>query len=539
MSRPESQLAWRELNILAERPAERSADLFEADPSRVERFSCEAANLYFDYSKHPVDQKIIDALMALARQMDMGGWIRRLFSEERINSTEDRPALHMALRADTDSAFPDTEFNVMPEVSACLQKMEVFVDEVRSGQWKGYSGKPITDVVNLGIGGSDLGPRLVVKALQPYEDGSGPRIHFVGNGDGAEIHEVLKLLDPETTLFLVVSKSFTTAETLANAELANTWMSAGPTGKLPPQNFVAVTANPELAESMGVGLVLPFWDWVGGRFSVWSAVGVSIALRYGMNAFSELLEGARAMDEHFFHAELSQNMPVIMGLLGVWHTNFKGINQHVVLPYTKYLRWLPPYLQQLEMESNGKGVDREGQPVEYATVPALWGEVGTNAQHAFMQRLHQGPQDVPVDFIVPLKLMHPHQSHHDTLVANCFAQAEALMQGRSAEKIASKQTDGLIQQRVLPGNRPSSMIVMPDLSPYSLGAMLALYEHKVFVQSVIWNINPFDQWGVEEGKRLAGKLIKMIAKAEIGEDSKRDPSTQSLMQRYLASRNQK
>ncbi len=531
MPRPDSLPAWRELQVLAAGPAPRISESFATDPARAQRYSAQVAGLFVDYSKQPVDDSILQALTGLAEQAELPAWIERLFTGEHINHTEDRPVLHMALRQEHSAVFPSEEFNVMPAVRQGYARMAEFCESVRSGHWQCGTGQTVTDVVNLGIGGSDLGPRMLATALTPYCDGR-PRVHFVGNGDGSELHETLRGLDPETTLFLVVSKSFTTTETLANAELAREWIKAAVPAEGVSQHFVAISARSQRAEAFGAGLVLPFWDWVGGRFSVWSTVGTALAIAIGLPAFEALLEGARAMDAHFRHAPLQQNLPVVMGLLGIWHTNFLRVNQHVVLPYSNYLLWLPGYLQQLEMESNGKSVDRDGKPVSYATAPALWGEVGTNAQHAFMQRLHQGPQIVPVDFILPLKVNQPYPSQQDALVANCLAQAQALMEGRSADSL---QADGasLAEHRVLPGNRPSTMILLDDLSPYCLGALLALYEHKVFVQSVIWYINAFDQWGVEEGKRLARRLLQDI---EAGNPDEHDPSTRMLLQRYLRQR---
>ncbi len=532
MPRHDTLPAWQELQALAAAPAPIISDCFLSDPSRLTKFSIEAAGLYADYSKQPVTEEIFSKLMTLAEQSKLSDCIHSLFAGENVNYTENRPALHMALRADLQSVYPDSEKNVMPEIASGLAQLARFSESVRSGDWKGATGLPITDVVNLGIGGSDLGPRFLTTALAPYCD-AGPRAHFVGNGDGADLHEVLCGLNRSTTLFLVVSKSFTTSETLDNARLAQDWLRTELGDDGLDRHFVGITAKVEKANEFGVAEVLPFWDWVGGRFSVWSAVGATIALSAGMSVFESLLAGARKMDEHFRHAEFGSNLPVIMGMLGIWHTNFLGVNQHVVLPYSHYLERLPAYLQQLEMESNGKSVDRDGRSVSYATVPALWGEVGTNAQHAFMQRLHQGIHNVPVDFVLPLKVRHPYQRQHDALVANCFAQAEALMNGRDANDLQASGIENL-EHRVLPGNRPSTMILLPELSPQCLGALLALYEHKVFVQAVIWNINPFDQWGVEEGKRLAQKLLHEIDSGELGQH---DASTTALMQRYLGQRN--
>lgn len=531
MPRPDTLPAWQQLAELASKSVPGVSQCFAADPERASRLSAEAAGLFVDYSKQTINAEILASLLQLAEQADVQGWIERLFAGDRVNNTEDRPALHMALRQEPQTPFPSKEHNLMPEVSGGLKAMAEFCANVSEGRWSGTGGQRITDVVNLGIGGSDLGPRMLVKALAPYASNE-IDVHFVGNGDGGELHEVLCSLNPETTLFLVVSKSFSTAETLKNARQAREWLlEASPEASV-AQHFVAISAQVERAESFGAGLVLPFWNWVGGRYSVWSTVGTSLALAIGISAFEEFLAGAREMDEHFREAPLNENLPAILGLLGIWHSNFLGVNQHVVLPYSQYLEALPAYLQQLEMESNGKGVDREGRPVTYATVPAIWGEVGTNAQHAFMQRLHQGPENVPVEFVLPLRVRQPYHSMHDSLVANCLAQSEALMCGRSADDF-EPGTENL-EHRELPGNRPSTTIVLPELSPRNMGALLALYEHKVFVQSVIWNINPFDQWGVEEGKRLANSLLREI---ESGKPGDHDASTLNLLQRYIRQRN--
>lgn len=532
MARPDTLPAWEQLRQLAGRPAPRVADCFASGPDRAVRLSGEAAGLFVDYSKHPVTDEILTALLELAGQAGVAGWRERLFSGEHVNNTEDRPALHMALRQDPRSVFPSAEFNVMPDVASGLRQMREICAAVSSGDWQGFSGKPIRDVVNIGIGGSDLGPRMLVQALATYRD-SGPALHFVSNGDGGELNEVLQRLDPETTLFLVVSKTFTTSETLANAGRARAWLAAV-AGEHPlDSHFIAISARVDTARQFGVAAVLPFQDWVGGRYSVWSTVGMAVALAVGMDAFEELLAGARDMDAHFRSAEPARNLPVMLALLGIWQTNFLGVSQHIVLPYSHYLGLLPAYLQQLEMESNGKGVDRDGRPVSYATGPALWGGVGSDAQHAFMQRLHQGPQDVPVDFILPLRVGHPYSEMHDALVANCLGQAEAFMRGLDADDLGAGGADP-VGHRLLPGNRPCSTILLEDLSPRSLGALLALYEHKVFVQSVIWHINPFDQWGVEHGKRLAGQLLKEI---ESGRPGSHDASTLALIERYLRKRN--
>lgn len=449
-----------------------------------------------------------------------------MFIGERINVTEDRPVLHVALRERSRSVIVDGE-NIEPAVRAVLAKMRQFTETVRQGTRRGYTGRMITDVVNIGIGGSDLGPRMVCEALKPY-GARGLRMHFVSNVDGADIAEVLRTVAPETTLFVISSKTFTTRETLLNARTARTWFLESGAGEAAiAKHFVAVSTNSEAVTAFGVDLenMFPFWDWVGGRYSLWSAIGLPIALYIGMDAFDLLLGGAHEMDQHFAIAPLAQNLPVLLGLIGVWYTNFFGASSYVIAPYDRRLCDLPAYMQQLDMESNGKSVTLQGERVDYATGPVIWGEPGTNGQHAFFQLLHQGTALIPADFIACIMPQHDLDAHHDILIANCFAQTEALMNGSQAPGAPHRTFDG---------NRPSNTILLEKLDPRSLGALIALYEHKVFVQGVIWNVNSFDQWGVELGKRLAASIEGELDRPDFVETH--DGSTNQLINRYKAGR---
>ena len=521
----------------------RLAELFRQDPARFERMTLRCGGLLLDFSKNLVTAETLRLLVDLARERDLPGWIARMFRGERINSTEHRAVLHTALRAAGPVMLEGTD--VHQEVARTLARMRQFCDGVRGGRLTGYSGRACTDVVNIGIGGSDLGPALVAAALAPY---AGPRLkaHFVSNVDGAHLAGVLAQLDPETTLFVVASKTFTTQETLANARAAREWLIArARDASAAARHFAAVTANVAAAREFGVdpAWTFEFRDWVGGRYSVWSAVGLAPALAAGMEHFDALLGGAREMDEHFAAAPLERNLPVVLGLLGIWYVDFFGAATHAVLPYDQSLALLPDYLQQLEMESNGKRVTREGAPVDYATAPVIWGAPGTNGQHAFFQLLHQGTQLVPADFIGCCRSHHVLGRHHEMLMSNFFAQTEALMRGMSADearqemraqKLAPADIERLLAHRVFPGNRPSTSIVLNKLDPRSLGALLALYEHKVFVQSVIWGINAFDQWGVELGKRLADRILpELTTSAPV---SSHDASTNGLINHFKANR---
>jgi glucose-6-phosphate isomerase len=481
--------------------------LFAANPQRAEQFSLSAADLFLDYSKNRITSETLELLIQLAEQSDLNQSIQQLFTGHSINFTENRPALHTALRTKEPTA----------EIRTMHAKMAQLVQALQQQQWLGFSGLPITDVVNIGIGGSDLGPRLCVDALRTYQNKT-VKVHFVSNIDGNDIFQTLQSLNPATTLFIVASKSFTTIETLTNARTAKTWLLAQ-TKNEPAiaQHFIAVTAKPDLAVKFGISIdnIFSFWDWVGGRYSLWSSIGLPIAIAIGMENFSELLAGAYTMDEHFRNAPFAHNMPVILALLSIWYVNFFHAHSQAVIPYDQRLKLLPAYLQQLEMESNGKIIDKNDLPITYATAPIIWGDVGTNGQHAFHQLLHQGSTLVPVDFLLAKKSAHPYQHQHDLLIANCLAQSEALMMGRTEQEALTELADinpaqakKLAKHKVIPGNKPSNTILFPELSPRILGSMIALYEHKIFVEGIIWHINSFDQYGVELGKTLANQVVE-------------------------------
>jgi glucose-6-phosphate isomerase len=520
-------------------------DLFAQDASRAGRMTLRAADILVDYSKNIVTDETLRLLIALAETVDLPGWVRRMFAGDHVNSTEQRAVLHVALRnLSKRPIYVDGE-DVMPGVRAVLKQMEHFVTRVRSGDWAGYTGKRISDVVNIGIGGSNLGPLMVCEALRPYQSDD-LRVHFVSNVDGTHLAETLKHLDPESTLFVVASKTFTTQETMTNAESARDWLLAALGNKAAVRDhFVAVSTHAEQVAAFGIDTnhMFGFWDWVGGRYSLWSAIGLPIALAIGMDRFRELLDGAHAMDEHFQSAELSENLPVILGLLGVWYANFAGARTHAVLPYDQYLRYLPAYLQQGDMESNGKGVTRDGHAVTYTTGPVVWGEPGTDGQHAFFQLIHQGTQMIPADFIAPVHSHNEMSDHHAKLMANFFAQTEALMRGRTADEaqaemeaagmLPSRVTE-LVPHRTFPGNRPTNTILVDSVTPRTLGALIAMYEHRIFTQGVIWGVNSFDQWGVELGKQLAGVILGEIREAVVTTDH--DSSTKALLEHFLQRR---
>ncbi len=489
--------------------------LFAADPERYRRFSLEACGIRLDYSKNRITAETLELLTGLARERDLEGLREQLFSGSAINTTENRAVLHTALRQRHDAPVtPDGGPDVIPEVRAVMQRLGAFVDGVRFGSVTGLSGRRFKDVVNIGIGGSDLGPLMVVEALRPYQHPD-LRIRFVSNVDGTHLYDTLDWLDPETTLFIITSKTFTTEETMTNARSARDWfLGEGGTEADIGKHFIAVSANTAEVAKFGIGpeSTFNFWEWVGGRFSLWSAVGLPMAMAIGMERFDRLLAGAHAMDEHFHTAPLEANMPALLGLLGVWAINFWDAPAHAVVPYDQYLHRLPAYLQQLDMESNGKSVDRDGNRVDYATAPVIFGEPGTNAQHSFFQLLHQGTRPIPVDFLAAAESHNPFGDHHRLLLANMLAQSEALMRGRTAGEARAEleaagtpaaRLDALLPHKVFEGNRPSNALLYKKLDPYTLGALIALYEHKIFVQGVIWNLNSFDQWGVELGKALA------------------------------------
>jgi glucose-6-phosphate isomerase len=504
-------------------------ELFAEDGERFARFSLATDGLLFDYSKQRIDARTLALLADLAREADVAGWIERMFSGEAVNRSENRAALHVALRSSGDAPLVIKGRDVMPDIRASRRRMRAFCEEVRSGHWRGYSGEPIRAVVNIGIGGSDLGPRMATKALGAYTHPS-LKVFYVSNLDAADLAPVLETLDPRTTLFVVTSKTFTTQETLTNARTARDWLlgAAGEAGQASQasqaddfddaedsgrsrsewadramaRQFVGITANPAEALRFGISpdLLFEFSDWVGGRFSLWSAVGLPLALAVGMDAFEQLLAGAAAMDRHFREAPAERNLPLLMALIGIWNINFLGAWNLSISPYSQSLRCLPDYLQQLDMESNGKSLTPAGEPVGVHTAPVLWGGAGSNTQHAYFQLLHQGGWLIPTDFIAIAESDYPLPGHHDKLLANCLAQAEALAFGNT-------HTDPL---RSCPGNQPSSTLLLPRLSPYTLGQLLAAYEHKVCAQAAIWGINPFDQWGVELGKQLAARLLPAI-----------------------------
>jgi glucose-6-phosphate isomerase len=529
--------SWRALEAhRSELLGRHMRDLFRGDPSRFDRFCVRFDDLLLDYSKNRITAQTVRLLLDLARQVGIPTWIERMFAGEHINSTEDRAALHVALRNRSDRPIVVDGKDVMPEVRRALAQMREICAAVQGGTWKGYHGHSITDVVNIGVGGSDLGPVMATQALAPYLH---PRVHahFVSNVDGAQIADTLRRLHPATTLFVVVSKTFTTQETLQNARTAQAWvLHAIPEAGL-SKHFLAVSANAEAVKAFGIDLhnMFVFWDWMGGRCSMWSAAGLCIALTVGMDRFEEMLQGAHEMDEHFRTAPLEANMPVILGLLGVWYNNFFGAETHAVIPYDQRLARLPAYLQQLAMQSNGKGVTREGQAVAWTTGPVLWGEPGTNGQHAFFQLLHQSPRLIPVDFLVAAQGHDPYPDHHRNLIANCFAQSEALMRGKIEQEVRdemeaagmdSETMQRLLPHRLLPGNRPSNTIVFRSLTPRTLGSLIALYEHKTLVEGVVWGVNSFDQGRMELGKRLAGEIGQELETGRIGEH---DASTKGLL----------
>ncbi len=519
--------------------------LFEADKERFKRFSLETCGIFVDYSKNRITEETLALLVALAEQSGVSAFRDRMFSGDAINGTEGRSVLHTALRNFSGRPVMVDGKNVMNDILAVRTKMRAFVDRVRSGEWKGATGKPIRHFVNIGIGGSDLGPVMVTEALRPYW-GPGLDVHFVSNVDGTHLAETLKLVDPEATLFIVASKTFTTQETLANATSARSWLlsklNVGP--EAVAKHFVALSTNETEVSKFGIdpANMFVFWDWVGGRYSLWSAIGLSIACVIGMDSFEELLHGAFDMDEHFRTAPLTQNLPVILGLLGIWYSNFWGAATHAILPYDQYLHRFPAYFQQGDMESNGKRVTRDNQPIEgYDTGPVIWGEPGTNGQHAFYQLIHQGTRIVPADFIVPLETHNPLGNHHELLLSNFFAQTEALMRGKTAEEarkelesagLGKEKIGALVPHKTFPGNRPTNSIVVQKVTPRTLGALVAMYEHKIFVQGAIWNIYSFDQWGVELGKQLANKILPELQdRAQV---ASHDASTNGLINLYKA-----
>ncbi|AIN64228.1 TPA: glucose-6-phosphate isomerase [Providencia stuartii] len=541
---PSQTAAWRALEQhFAQMKDTHMRDLFKQDNDRFTKFSATFDDqILVDYSKNRITQETLDKLFALAEETQLKSAMNSMFSGEKINRTEDRAVLHIALRnRDNTPIYVDGK-DVMPDVNAVLEKMHQFSERIINGEWKGYTGKAITDVVNIGIGGSDLGPFMVTEALRPYKNHL--NMHFVSNVDGTQIAETLKVLNPETTLFLIASKTFTTQETMTNAHSARDWLLAQAKDEQHiAKHFVALSTNSEQVAKFGIDTanMFEFWDWVGGRYSLWSAIGLSIILSVGYDNFVQLLEGAHAMDKHFTQTAFEKNIPVLLGLIGIWYNNFFESETEAILPYDQYMHRFAAYFQQGNMESNGKYIDRNGNKVSYQTGPIIWGEPGTNGQHAFYQLIHQGTKMIPCDFIAPAVTHNPLGDHHDKLLSNFFAQTEALAFGKTREVVDAEfaaqgknptDMEYVAPYKVFEGNRPTNSILLKEITPYSLGALIAMYEHKIFTQGAILNIFTFDQWGVELGKQLASRILpELESKDEI---SSHDSSTNGLINRYKA-----
>ncbi|MFQ3576630.1 MAG: glucose-6-phosphate isomerase [Cytophagales bacterium] len=521
-------------------------NLFSTDAERFKNFSIEFEDILVDFSKNRITKETLALLVELAKESKVEEWRDKMFSGEKINNTEKRAVLHVALRNRSNRPILFEGKDVMPDINQVLEKMKVFCGKVRNGEWKGYTGKTITDIVNIGIGGSDLGPFMVTEALKPYAH-VGLNIHFVSNVDGTHIAETLRKVHPETTLFIVASKTFTTQETLTNANSAKSWfLGAAKEISHVAKHFVALSTNAKEVAAFGIDTqnMFEFWDWVGGRYSLWSAIGLPIALYIGFDKFEELLAGAHEMDEHFRTAPLEKNIPVILALLGIWYNNFFGADSHAILPYDQYLHRFAAYFQQGDMESNGKGVTREGDFItDYSTGPIIWGEPGTNGQHAFYQLIHQGTKMIPCDFLAPAISHNPLGDHHPKLLANFFAQTEALMKGKTKEEakaeleksgMSASDVEALLNHKVFSGNRPTNSIMFKKLTPKVLGCLVAMYEHKIFVQGMIWQVNPYDQWGVELGKQLANKILPELTSSEAIHSH--DSSTNGLINWYKQNR---
>lgn len=541
---PTTTNAWKKLNEhFAEMKTVSMVEMFANDASRAEQFHLQWNDFLVDYSKNIINQETLALLQDLAKEVQLKAAIDSYFSGENINQTEDRAVLHTALRAPENATVAVDGVNVIPEIYEVKNKIKEFCNEVISGERKGYTGKPFTDVVNIGIGGSDLGPAMVVEALQFYKNHL--NLHFVSNVDGDHVNEIIKKLDPETTLFVIVSKTFTTQETLTNSETIRTWFLSREFGTASQEDvakhFVAVSTNIQKVTDFGIdpNNIFPMWDWVGGRFSLWSAVGLSISLSVGFDNFDDLLEGANAMDDHFKTTDFEENIPVVLALLSVWYNNFFGAESEALIPYTQYLQKLAPYLQQGIMESNGKSVGRDGKKVNYQTGTIIWGEPGTNSQHAFFQLIHQGTKLIPTDFIGFVKPLYGNQDHHDKLMSNFFAQTEALLNGKTEaqvtaefekQNITGEKAAFLLPFKVFAGNKPTNTLLIEKLTPQSLGSLIAMYEHKIFVQGIIWNIFSYDQWGVELGKQLANSILDEINSNSV---NKHDSSTEFLLNHFL------
>jgi glucose-6-phosphate isomerase len=539
--------SWEKLNAHFHQIASvHLKDLFLQDPDRADRYSIRFEDIFLDYSKNRITDETMTLLMALAEEVDLKNAVEKMFMGEKINETEDRAVLHTALRNRASRAVLCDNQDVMPDVNAVLEQMKQFSEQVRSGRWKGYTGRPVSDIVNIGIGGSDLGPVMVTEALKFYADDQKLSVHFVSNIDGTHIAETLKKINPETTLFIIASKTFTTQETITNAETAKKWfLDKSRDESSIAKHFVAISTNSGKVIKFGIdpANMFRFWDFVGGRYSLWSAIGLSIACYAGYENFVKLLQGAHNMDEHFRNEPFRQNIPVILALIGIWYNNFFKAETEAILPYDQYLHRLPAYLQQGNMESNGKNVDRQGREVSYQTGPIIWGEPGTNGQHAFYQLIHQGTKLIPADFLAPALPLHNLANHHHMLLSNFFAQTEALMNGKSETEVRKElQAGGLTEDqiaRIAPyktfkGNKPTNSILYKKLTPEILGSLIAMYEHKIFVQGIIWNVFSFDQWGVELGKQLANKILPELENEK--EINSHDPSTNGLINMYKSMR---
>jgi glucose-6-phosphate isomerase len=537
---PTETASWKKLQKhFAEIQDSSMLEMFQADDTRTEKFNLKWNDFLIDYSKNIIEQETITLLLELANEMGLEKAIVDYFEGDLINQTENRAVLHTALRAKESAVIKINDKNIVPEIYEVKSKVKEFTNQIISGERKGFGGKAFTDIVNIGIGGSDLGPAMVVEALQFYSNHL--KVHFVSNVDGDHVNEIIKKLNPETTLFVIVSKTFTTQETLTNSETIKKWFLQSAKQEDVAKHFVAVSTNLGKVTEFGIDPknVFPMWDWVGGRFSLWSAVGLTISLAVGFDNFDELLGGANEMDEHFKTAEFDKNMPVVLALLSIWYNNFFKAESEALIPYTQYLQKLAPYLQQGTMESNGKSMGRDGKLVDYQTGTIIWGEPGTNAQHAFFQLIHQGTKLIPSDFIGYVKPLFGDEDHHDKLMSNFFAQTEALMHGKTAAQvqaefdkqgIAAEKAKFLVPFKVFKGNKPTNTILIEKLTPKSLGSLVALYEHKIFVQGVIWNIFSFDQWGVELGKQLANSILEEISAKKV---ENHDSSTQFLLRYFL------
>jgi glucose-6-phosphate isomerase len=537
---PTKTAAWQELQRHYHKMQNVSMnEMFREDKARAEKFTLQWNDFLLDYSKNRICQETMDLLLQLASEVNLKAAISQYFNGGLINQTENRAVLHTALRAPESADINIEGENIVPGIHTVKSKIKAFTNNIIDGQKKGFTGKCFTDVVNIGIGGSDLGPAMVIEALQFYKNHL--NIHFVSNIDGDYLNETLKKLNPETTLFIIVSKTFTTQETLTNSETIRRWFLESAKREDVAGHFVAVSSNVQKTTEFGIDPdnVFPMWDWVGGRFSLWSAVGLSISLSVGYDNFDQLLKGANAMDEHFRTADFDKNIPVIMALLGIWYNNFFETESEAIIPYTQYLQKLVPYLQQGIMESNGKNVDRGGKPINYQTGTIIWGEPGTNSQHAFFQLIHQGTKLIPADFIGFIKPLYGNENHHNKLMSNFFAQTEALLNGKtqaqvsaefSKQNMAADRAEFLFPFKIFPGNKPTNTLLIQKLTPKNLGALVALYEHKIFVQGIVWNIFSYDQWGVELGKALANSILEEINSKEI---KSHDSSTSFLLKYFL------